>query len=140
MRSLRGLWGTLLLCGLGACGGDVEPAALTATPTYAQDIAPLMNRHCVECHDGDGVRGGGVEVDRYESVFAARVKNVCVSISRELIEQNRDALLPVPKDPPQPRVPCADWEPLSMPVGAKPKLTAHEQVLLVRWLVTGAQP
>ena len=135
------LWGALSLCGLLACGGgEVEPELFSATPSFERDIAPLFNRHCVECHDGDGVRDGGVELDRYVAVFAARVKNVCVSIHPDLIEQNRDALLPLPKDPPQTLEPCNGWEPLSMPVGAKPKLTAHEQVLLLRWLLAGAMP
>ncbi len=125
------------LCLAGSCGGELEPEILSATPSYDRDIKPIFNRHCVEYHDGDGVRDGGVELDRYESAFAGRIKNVCVSITSERIEQFRAALLPQPKDPPVPEVPCNGWEPYSMPVGAKPKLTAHEQLILIRWVEIG---
>ena len=139
---MRSLWVTLLVA---ACGGapraEVDPALTVAQPTYANDIRPLYERHCVACHDGHGVRAGGVELDRFDSAKATRVKSACTSITPELIAEYAASLLPYLGDPPaREPVPCGEWEPLSMPAGAQPKLTRAEQLILVRWVATGAAP
>ncbi len=128
----------LIACGPERSFDAVDPALYDATPTYAVDIAPLMDRYCEACHASDGLRSGGVELDLYENLYAARVKNACVAIEPELIERYADALLPAARDPEVPRTPCSDWEPYSMPTGAKLKMTPSEQVIFVRWVVTGA--
>ena len=138
---MRALWLALVIA---ACGGepigDVDPALAEAQPTYARDIRPLYARHCVACHDGHGVRAGGVELDRYQNAHATRVKSACTSITPDLIAEYADVLMPYLGDPPRAPVACGDWEPYSMPTGAQPKLTHAEQLILVRWIAAGAAP
>ncbi len=116
---------------LAACGTD--PTA-PQDPTYERDIAPLMLEYCVPCHDSRGVRDGGVELDRYEPVYAGRVKLACVSIEQSTVDEFAGALASL-ADPSGP--PCADWPLSSMPVGATPKLTPAEQAVLARWVAAG---
>ena len=131
----------LLTLGLAATACGSEDALTTADelqPTYTQHIRPLLERACVSCHTRDGLRAGGVELDVYETAVATGVKNACVSVTPAMIEAFADTLQPAPRDPPQARPTCADWAPFSMPPDALDKLTPHEQVLLLRWLQTGA--
>lgn len=130
----------LLACGPERSFDAVDPALYEATPTYAVDIAPLMDRYCVACHASDGLRSGGVELDLYDNLFAARVKNACVAIEQELVDRYADDLLPAVRNPEVTRTPCDGWERYSMPTGAKLKMTPSEQVIFVRWVVTGAAP
>ncbi len=130
----------LLLVG---CGPErsfdaVDPALFEATPSYATDVAPLMDRYCEACHASDGLRAGGVELDLYENLYSARVKNVCVAIEPELLDRYATELLA--ERVKQDDGPCSDWEPYSMPTGAKLRMTPSEQVVFVRWVVTGADP
>jgi hypothetical protein len=135
----------LMLLLSSACGGrsleQADPSIMEAEPSYQLDIRPLYARHCTSCHDSHGVRAGGVELDRYETARATRVKSACTSITSDLIASYGEFLLPYRGDPPRlDLVPCGDWEPLSMPAGAQPRLTHAEQMILVRWVVTGANP
>jgi hypothetical protein len=139
---MRSLWiGLLVAASCGEAIEDVDPMLAQAAPTYERDIRPLYARHCVACHDAHGLRAGGVELDRYDNAHATRVKSACTSITPDLIEEYAEELLPYLGDPPQrAAVPCGDWEPLSMPAGAQPRLTRAEQLILVRWVATGALP
>lgn len=120
---------------LTACGAG-EAVSLDvlheATPTYAADIRPLYEKHCVACHDGNGVRAGGVELERYENAFSTRVKSACTSIEPDLVERYAEHLYPYAGGSP-----CGDWAVFSMPDGAKSRMTRAEQIILVRWVVTG---
>jgi len=124
------------------CGGepleDAQPNLFTAMPSYKAHIKAILRSRCVVCHDSKGVRSGGVELDQYASAFSNRVRNACVSITDELVARFSDVLLPHPTDPPTALTPCKNWDTFSMPSGASSRLTASEQVLLVRWVETGA--
>lgn len=138
-----GLAGSVLAAILAsACGGATDEAVATeilqATPTYDRDVRPILERHCVACHDSRGERAGGVELDRFESAHSNRVRNACVSLTKEIIEAHGQFLRPYPKDPPRQTGVCGDWEPYSMPTGARTRMSTVEQLLLVRWVETGA--
>lgn len=128
----------LLIPFLGACGIAEAPsleALHERTPTYAADIAPIYEKHCVACHDGNGVRAGGVELERYENAFSTRVKSTCTAIEPDLVDRYSEHLYPFGGDSA-----CVDWAIFSMPAGAKSKMTRAEQIILVRWVVTGGSP
>jgi hypothetical protein len=56
---------TLLLLGLTACAGSVDPDA-TEAPTWHGDIQPIIEAHCAECHAAGGV--APFVLDSYEAV------------------------------------------------------------------------
>lgn len=130
-----------VLLSLAACGeatlDEVAPEVFELQPTYEAHIRPLLARHCATCHSGHGLRDGGVELDRYESAYSNRVRNTCVSVNAEVTERFAEYLLPVPRDGVA-RPHCDDWEPLTMPPGARTRLTLEEQIILARWVELGA--
>ena len=132
-----------ILCCTG-CGElvveDVDASLFDATPTYRENIEPLLFDYCVNCHSSQGIRNGGVELDTYQSAYSGQVRNACVSVRKELADRFTNSLMPYPRDPPVAQSPCGNWEPFSMPKGALPPLTSSEQVLLLRWVETGAPP
>ena len=125
-----------------ACGGEslstLDPRLEQFTPTYERDVRPVLQRHCVTCHRLSGKLLGGVALDSFETAWANRVRNACTAIVPELVEKYRDHLLPVPRDPPAQQKTCGDWKVYSMPTKAQPSMTLAEQVVLVRWVATGA--
>ncbi len=134
-----------LLLALAGCGaadmGKIDPRLLESKPTYEAHIKSIYARYCVSCHDGRGADlylPGGIELDNYENAYSTRVPSACVSISQELVDQFAAVLMPVPRDPPVNQGPCSDWLINSMPTGAKSPLTPAEQIILVRWVQTGA--
>lgn len=132
-----------LLLGLAGCGprslADLDPALFESTPTYASQVAPLYGRSCITCHSSDGLRAGGVELDRYDSAYAGRVHQVCTAINVEVRDRYAAVLLPTPRQG-ESRGPCEGWELESMPTGAVRALSLEEQVILGRWLELGAPP
>ncbi len=129
-----------LLLALSGCASVAEsdPALLTGTPSYEADIKPILDEFCVRCHTSAGRLDAGVELDRYENARSARVKNTCVSVGRDVADSYGEHLLPVAGH--GSKVPCEPWDLLSMPPGATPLLSLEQQVLLARWVATGAQP
>lgn len=71
-------WARLLalpLCALAACAGDDDGPARTSdsgpvgpVPTYHQDVAPIVARHCLGCHAEGGI--GPDPFDTYERLSA----------------------------------------------------------------------
>ena len=49
---------------LGGCTGD-------KTVSYAKDIQPILNKHCIECHtqDGDGLKASGLDMGSYAGLM-----------------------------------------------------------------------
>ena len=114
----------------------VDPALYTTTPTYTEDIQPILETWCVDCHSHDGVMYAGVELDTYASARSTRARSTCTAITPELIDRFGAYLLPLAGSDGQ--SPCAPWEPHSMPPGAMARLSVDEQILLARWVETGA--
>lgn len=123
-------WSLLILAG---CAG----AEIPATPSYAADVQPVLEHHCVRCHTSEGRRDGGVELDQYASARSTRISSACTSIDPSVAEQYADALSP--QADPEAAV-CESWDYASMPPGAVDHLSLGEQELLARWVATGAQP
>lgn len=125
-----------------ACGGDplatLDPELEKIRPSYERDVRPVLQRHCVICHASGGVPLGGVELDSYETAWGNRVRNACTSIIPALVERYRDHLQPTPRDPSEVQQTCGVWEMYSMPTDAQPRPTLAEQLILVRWVATGA--
>lgn len=140
-------------CGAGASSelDHVDPALFTFVPTYEANIRPMFKEYCVECHASDGPRLGGVELDRYETAYARRVHNACVSLTQPVIDRFAEVLVPlrIELSSGAPAAACKDlaedgslrpWPPYSMPKAALSGLTIEEQVILARWVATGARP
>ncbi len=60
---LQGVTVLLALC--------IQMAGCGRTVSYATDIQPIFNRHCIECHNttGEGVAASGFSVRDYDSVM-----------------------------------------------------------------------
>ena len=114
---------------------EVDPALFDYQPVYQDDIAPLLREYCVPCHSRLGLRRGGVELDTYQAAYSGRVHNACVALSPEVIDRFGDALT---RQYGNTTTPCDGWNPLSMPSGARSRMTIAEQVLFARWVETGA--
>ena len=115
---------------------QVDPALFDAEPTWTADIQPLFDRQCVSCHDGDSSFDGGLELATWEAARGTRIPDACSASSQEVIDAFADVLvLPTEYGDGQP---CPSWAPLSMPPGADAHLSTAEQVVLMRWIETGA--
>lgn len=115
---------------------QADPASFEAEPTWSEDIAPLLERSCVSCHDGRGAFEGGVELATYAAARSTRVPATCTAISQDVADHFADVLV-LPTDSGG-DASCSGWEPLSMPPGTATRLSPTEQVLLARWVELGA--
>ncbi len=59
----------VLLVALTACDGQVDDASL-AGPGYHEDVFPIFQGKCTQCHGVDGV--APIRLDRYDDAYAAR--------------------------------------------------------------------
>lgn len=126
---------TLMLACAGS-GSSIDTAAMSSEPTWTNDIEPMYQTYCIQCHRRDGVMAWGVALDSYEAARSTRVRSACTSVDPSVIEAFGDALLP--RAGHGSPVPCEGWEPLSMPPGARLPLPPEDQVLLARWVEIGA--
>ncbi|MFT4979126.1 MAG: hypothetical protein ACI8S6_005036 [Myxococcota bacterium] len=115
---------------------SVDPSVYDAEPTYTDDIAPLMETWCVDCHASDGVMYDGVELDSFEGVRGTRVRSTCVTVTPDVVATFADSLLPSGGYTDLPA--CDPWEVASMPPGAMARPSLEEQILLARWVEIGA--
>jgi len=119
---------------LAACGTRELPQS----PSYVEDVDPILSFYCEQCHTAAGNRrDGGVELDQYRSARSNRLHIACTSLDSRLLAEVEPqwALLFDYEDPV-----CSFWTPASMPIGAREHLSADEQQILVNWINTGAQP
>ncbi len=128
----------LLLCGCAPDVASVVAGSIPETPSFASDVAPILEQHCVRCHDRDGTLDAGVELDNYVGARGARVSSTCTAIGDDVVDVYSADLLPEAGNGSD--VPCEPWQTLSMPPGAEVKLSIVEQVILAQWVATGAQP
>jgi len=83
--------------------------------TYWQDIAPILNSHCIECH----ARGASLNLSRFP--FLSKFTEDQPTIVARIIEKT-GAAAP------------------SMPPGNRPKLTAAQIDVLTQWQEQGLDP
>jgi len=120
-----GLGLMVFLNGCAPGAATLDGGAVPTNPTYAKDIAPIMDRHCVRCHEAGGVRYDGVVVDTYGGIADELDEVVCTSIGREVMDLYPDA--------------CQEREDVfSMPPGAAERLDLIEQATLAIWVTNGA--
>lgn len=55
----------------GSCPEDLPPACPSARPSYAKDVAPVLQASCTPCHAADGPQQSRLLTD-YAHVFAQR--------------------------------------------------------------------
>ncbi|MCB9528692.1 MAG: hypothetical protein R3F65_20355 [bacterium] len=91
---------------------EADPAAAPAAPTWTDHVAPIIELHCVACHDPDGLTGAAEGV-AYDTCEATR-RNW-----RELEE--------------------TVFEEGEMPPGGAMRLRAYEELILRRWHEQGAR-
>jgi hypothetical protein len=146
MRTLA-LWSLIA-----ACGPPDLPPGDGPTPTFAEDVEPILREHCLRCHldpsltnEGLGYvlqpRSAGDTTIDPDIARATAVRSACVSVSPTVIEAYADSLYAVAFDATcggeNPTTGSPVWSPLSMPPGADIKLTVDDQVTLVRWIEGG---
>lgn len=107
-------------------------------PSYALDVEPLLQEHCVRCHEDDGRLDGGVGLSSYASARSTRIRSACTSLDPRRIEAAGDVLRS--EGDPAGTAPCSRWEAASMPPGALLPWSGSEQDLFLRWIETGARP
>jgi mono/diheme cytochrome c family protein len=126
--SIRAMRLTVLLviaAGLAACD-KVEQVQLQKV-TYADDVGPIMQKHCVECHVAgqQGAEATGLLIDSYESIMkGTRFGPVidpgsAVTSSLYILVSGKDKLT------------------LTMPHGTDP-LSAEEIETIRAWIENGA--
>jgi len=57
--------------GMAACGNDNAGGMQSGKVTYADDVLPILQKHCVECHAAgkEGAKATGLLVDTYASLM-----------------------------------------------------------------------
>jgi hypothetical protein len=83
------------------------PACAATSPTYTDDVRPILEKHCFKCHAGDGVEADDHDFSRVETLRAQR---------RALVNEIGA---------------CA------MPPSPEPPVSAPEAEVLLRWVACG---
>jgi hypothetical protein len=125
MRRAQSLWSARLAVGAVAvigsalwsgCGTDVP-----IRPTYKNDIAPLMEAHCIRCHGAGGMLNGDPDSQKVDGVQQpangdfTSLQNDAAGHSGLAAYTNQmpnAALMKLflPQMPPPPAPPLTDWE------------------------------
>ncbi len=61
----------LVVAGLAACDKQEAPVQKIPKTTYVNDVGPILEEHCVECHVAGkkGAESSGLLMDSYESLM-----------------------------------------------------------------------
>ena len=84
------------------------PACVGPAPTYAEDVRPILERHCFKCHAGDGVAADEHDFSHFETLNAQKM-----ALANEIGA-------------------CA------MPPSSEPPVPGREAEALLRWAACGA--
>jgi hypothetical protein len=84
------------------------PACAGSPPTYADDLRPILEKHCFKCHAGDGVEADDHNFSHVETLRAQKR-----ALANEIGQ-------------------CA------MPPSPEPAVSDSEAELLLRWVACGA--
>jgi mono/diheme cytochrome c family protein len=107
----------LLLAALVAVvAGSLRVGAEAPDPTFTRDVAPILQKHCQECHRAGG--GGPFHLITYDQVYRRRTK---------ILETTRTRTMP-------PWKPVAGYGDF---VGVR-GLSTQEIATIARWVETGA--
>jgi len=98
---------------------DVDPQAVTATPTFDQ-VNAIMHNKCVMCHDSGSGEDGSNDFRLVLQTDGIQPLNTCTDI----VAQRFDILDRVQDN--------------TMPPGVMPRLTSEEKLTIERWVANGA--
>ncbi|TNE90448.1 MAG: hypothetical protein EP330_08105 [Deltaproteobacteria bacterium] len=141
----------LLLLLLAACAPEL-PADSGTTPTFAEDIEPILQTHCLRCHVDPSPSNAGLGYVRQPNrdgdltidpdiARATAIRSACTALSPTVIEAYADVLYSTSFDATcggdHPITGKPEWKALSMPPGTSLKLTVEEQVAYAKWIEGG---
>lgn len=109
-------------------------AALVACKTehqvsFANDVKPVLDRYCLECHskDGSGIQASGLDLSNYEGVMAG-TRNGPMVIAGDSLGSNLVVLMEGRADPS-----------IKMPHGSSEKVSDAEISAIRSWIEQGAK-
>lgn len=107
---------------LAACGG--EP-----TVSFSQDVQPILNKNCVECHQpgGQGEVASGLDMTSYEGLMKG-TRNGPMVIAGDVEGSNLVVLIEGRADPS-----------IRMPHGKKEPIAKEDIQTIRRWIGQGAK-
>lgn len=115
---MRFLVSTLLLA---ACEAEVPEQ-----PEYERDVRPIIDVHCLRCHN-EARDDGGVRLDGFDWAQRERIGLLCTSLDSAVADTFAGGL---GADQPEG---CRGWRPSSMPPGAIERMSLREQEIIGRW-------
>lgn len=97
--------------------------------SYAQDIRPILNKYCIECHlpGGEGYVASGFNMDSYEDLMKG-TRNGPMIIAGDSLGSNMLVLMEGRADPS-----------IKMPHGKAVSATREELETIRRWIDQGAK-
>jgi uncharacterized membrane protein len=110
--------GGALRLGLFAAFFAMDALASPRVPTYEEDVKPLLEGHCVECHHAGGAR---IDLTRFPFTMADGRVGDQEQIVRWILGK-------------------VDLNAPTMPPGVRTKLTVAEVRLIADWLEQGLNP
>jgi hypothetical protein len=135
MTRLHRLLVAALLPGCAIQAGDIDTGIGVVDPTWTDDVAPIVEQHCLRCHGAHGRMEDGVDLSTYQAARAARVTSVCTAVTPAVVEAFAEDLVPLGGTA---GGACEGVEVFSMPLGAMAHLGLSEQVTYARWVAQGA--
>jgi hypothetical protein len=100
------------------CPDDLPASCPTPSPSYASDIAPIVQQYCFPCHATGGIEAEHFDYSTYAGLYASRAV---------VLTQVNDCLMP----------PSAPIPGYGVDAGTAP-LTTEARLALLGWLVCGA--
>jgi len=104
-----------------ACGGDKV--------SYAQDVKPILDRHCIECHEagGEGLTVSGFSMKSYDDLMKG-TRNGPMIIAGDVEGSNLLVLMEGRADPS-----------ISMPHGEQKPVVSEDIQTIRLWIEQGAK-
>ena len=93
----------------GACGRQKPAGCVGTSPSFARDVAPILERRCLSCHANGGMAADDHDFSRFATLHA-----------------QKDAVL-------------AEVGECAMPPSQAPPLQPDEADAILRWVACGAQ-
>ena len=126
MKVFNRIAGSLIMLGslpiaLTSCGGDKI--------SYAQDVKPVLDRHCIECHQagGEGLATSGFSMESYDDLMKG-TRNGPMIIAGDVEGSNILVLMEGRADPS-----------ISMPHGEQKPVPKKDIETIKTWIDQGAK-
>lgn len=111
-----------------AVSAGTAAAQVAAKTSYAKDVQPIFDAHCVECHKpgGEGFMASGLDLSTYEGAMKGTQHGAIISAGDPLTS-NLMAVLEGRTD-----------ASIRMPHSKRRDMTKDDRTILRRWIVDGA--